>query len=97
MTNTRSYAIVPLNDGRLRLDRTSEPGSCQVAYIKPVTGRRNGLDGWQLQPIVVVQGSRSKIWPTAVEAIASTKLLTASAARRLLENARLGPCAGGTR
>jgi hypothetical protein len=89
------YVIVPLHDGRL--DRTSDPGCCQIAYIKPVTGRKNGPDGWKLQPIVVVQGSRSKIWQSAAEAIASTKLLTVSAARRLLEEARLASSPGGTR
>jgi hypothetical protein len=96
MTNTRRYAVVSLHDGRLRLDRTDGLGTTQVAYFKPVTGRRNGLDGWQLQPIVVVQGSRSKIWPSAAQANASTKLLTVAAARRRLEEALSASSAGGT-
>ena len=87
MTRRSDYAIVRLRDGRFRLDRTTAPSPGAVAYAKPVTDREGGQIGWRLQPIVVVQGSRSKIWPSAGEALASTRLLTPAAARRLIDDA----------
>ena len=88
-----NYVIVRLHDGRYRLDRIAPPTPGQVAYAKPVTDRQGSTIGWKLHPIVMVQGSRSKVWPTAAEALASTKLLTAAEARRLL--ASDGPKAPG--
>jgi hypothetical protein len=84
MSRIGDYAIVRTHDGRHRLDRTTPPAPGAVALAKPVIGRSGGQIGWQLHPIVVVQGSRSKIWGTAAEALASTKLLTAAEARRLI-------------
>jgi hypothetical protein len=86
MSRVSDYAIVRLHDGRLRLDRTTPPASGPVAYAKPVIDRLGAQIGWKLHPIVVVQGSRSRIWGSAAEALASTKLLTAVEARRLANN-----------
>jgi hypothetical protein len=80
------YAIVRLHDGRYRLDRTAPPAPGPIAFAKPVTDRHGAQIGWKLHPVVVVQGSRGKIWGSAAEALASTKLLTAAAARRLANN-----------
>ena len=86
MGRVSDYAIVRLHDGRFRLDRTTPPASGPVAYAKPVIDRLGAQIGWKLHPIVVVQGSRSRIWCSAAEALASTKLLTSVEARRLANN-----------
>ncbi len=86
MDRVSDYAVVRLHDGRFRLDRTAPPAPGPVAYAKPVTDRRGAQIGWKLHPVVVVQGSRSKIWRSAAEALASTRLLTATEARRLADN-----------
>jgi hypothetical protein len=86
MGRVSDYAIVRLHDGRFRLDRTTPPASGPVAYAKPVIDRLGAQIGWKLHPIVVVQGSCSRIWSSAAEALASTKLLTAVEARRLANN-----------
>ncbi len=86
MSRVSDYAVVRLHDGRFRLDRTLPPAPGPIAYAKPVIDRLGAQVGWKLHPIVVVQGSRSKIWDSAAEALASTKLLTAAKARRLANN-----------
>ncbi len=86
MSRVSDYAVVRLHDGRFRLDRTLPPAPGPIAYAKPVIDRLGAQVGWKLHPIVVVQGSRSKIWDSAAEALASTKLLTAVEARRLANN-----------
>jgi hypothetical protein len=86
MGRVRDYAIVRLHDGRYRLDRTMSPAPGPVAYAKPVVDRLGVQIGWKLHPIVVVQGSRSRVWDSAAEALASKKLLTPNEARRLTSN-----------
>jgi hypothetical protein len=86
MGRVSDYAIVRLHDGRFRLDRTMPPAPGPVAYAKPVIDRLGAQIGWKLHPIVVVQGSCSRVWGSAAEALASTKLLTAAEARRLANN-----------
>jgi len=86
MSRVSDYAVVRLHDGRFRLDRTLPPAPGPIAYAKPVIDRLGAQVGWKLHPIVVVQGSRSRIWDSAAEALASTKLLTAVEARRLANN-----------
>jgi hypothetical protein len=83
MSRISDYAIVCLHDGRYRLDRATPPALGPVAYAKPVIDRLGAQTGWKLHPVVVVQGSPSRIWGSAAEALASTKLLTAVEARRL--------------
>jgi len=87
MATPSDYKITRLPDGRLRLDRAAEPSSTAIAYAKPLTDRTGSITGWQLHPIVVVQGSRSKTWPDAARALASTKLMSAAALRRLISDA----------
>jgi hypothetical protein len=88
MGRISDYAIVCVPDGRFRLDRTTPPAPGPIAFAKPVHDRFGGQIGWKLHPVVVVQGSRSKIWGSAAEALASTQLLTAAEARRLANNDR---------
>jgi hypothetical protein len=95
MSRVSDYAVVRLHDGRFRLDRTLPPAPGPIAYAKPVIDRLGAQVGWKLHPIVVVQGSRSRIWDSAAEALASTKLLTAVEARRLANNDGTASPAGG--
>ena len=83
MGRTSDYAVVRVHDGRYRLDRTAPPVPGPVAYAKPAMDRQGSQIGWKLHPVVMVQGSRSKIWATAAEALASTRLLSAAEALRL--------------
>jgi hypothetical protein len=76
MGRISDYAIIRVPDGRFRLDRTTPPAPGPIAFAKPVHDRFGG------------QGSRSKIWGSAAEALASTQLLTAAEARRLANNDR---------
>jgi hypothetical protein len=97
MIERPSYAIVRLSDGRLRLDRTTPTSPTTVGYAKPVTDRQGSLIGWKLQPIVVLRGSASRVWPTPADALASTRLLTAAAARRLIDDATAASTDGAVR
>jgi hypothetical protein len=97
MTEKPSYAIVPMPDGRFRLDRTTATSPSAVAYAKPVTDRQGTLIGWKLQPIVVLRGSASTIWPHPADALASTRLITAAAARRLTTDAMAALADGAVR
>ncbi len=102
MTEKPSYAIVHVPDGcfrhgRYRLDRTTATFATSVAYAKPVTDQQGSLIGWKLQPLVVLRGSASTIWPTPADALASTRLLTAAAASRLIDDAIAASTDGAVR
>ena len=84
MSRPCDYAVVRLHDGSYRLDRTAQPVPGQVAYAKPICDRLGRNLGWKLHPIVMVQGSRSRIWNTAADVFAATKLMTVAEARRLV-------------
>jgi hypothetical protein len=81
MASASDYAVARDRDGVFRLDRTAEPVPSRVAYIKPVIDRTSNPSGWRLKPLVTLQGPRSKLWKTAAEAIASTKLMTLAQAK----------------
>lgn len=81
MTTASDYALARERDGAFRLERTSEPFPGKVALIRPITDRSGQHLGWKLKPLVTMQGSRSRIWPTVEEAIASTKLMTLGQAK----------------
>jgi hypothetical protein len=80
MRRNRDYAVARVDDDTHRLDRATAPATGPIAYIKRVLDRRQTPLGWRLRPLVVMEGSRSKIWPLAAEALTSTKLLTAAEA-----------------
>jgi hypothetical protein len=81
MTACRSYTVARAAERSFRMDRLREPSPVPVAYVRPVSDRRGGPIGWRLKPLFTMQGSASKIWPTAAEAIASTKLMTLGQAK----------------
>ena len=102
MIEKPTYAILRMPDGRFRhgrfrLNRTAATAPSAVAYAKPVTDRKGTLIGWKLHPIVVLQGSASRIWLTPADALASTRLLTAPAARRLIDDAIAASTDGAVR
>ena len=80
MARTSDYAVVRLRDGAYRFDRVTDPHSGPVANInRPWTVL--ATTGWKLLPLLVTQGSKSKVWQTPAEVVASTKLMTPGQAR----------------
>jgi hypothetical protein len=81
MSPSNDYAVARVDDDRYRIERTTPPGIGTVAFINRVPDRTGGLLGWRLKPLVVMQGAKSRIWPSVADAIASTKLMTLKEAR----------------
>ncbi len=94
MTREHNYTVAKKSDGTFSLNRTTEPSPGPVAFIKPILDRTGRTTGWRLKPLGTMQGPQSRVWATAAEAIASTKLMTLATARRAVEHAR-GLAAGG--
>jgi hypothetical protein len=94
MTREHHYCVAKKSDGTFSLNRTTEPSPGPVAFIKPTLNRTGEITGWRLKPLVAMQGPQSRVWATAAEAIASTKLMTPAAAKRAVEHAS-GLAAGG--
>ena len=90
MRRSCDYAIVRLHDGAYRLDRVTDPFSGPVATITPIRDRSGTPAGWRLRPLVVMQGSKSKISLTPAEVVASTQLMTPSQARTAIKAADTG-------
>lgn len=76
-----------------RLDRLTPPGVGAVAFVTLFRDRFGNPLGWRLSPLVVMQGARSRIHPTAADAFASTKLFTPKAARDAVTRADAAPAA----
>jgi hypothetical protein len=85
VTSKCDYSVLKRTDGSFSLNRTTGPIPGTVAFIKPILGRTGDQTGWRLKPLVTMQGAKSKVWDTAAEAIASTKLMTLAAAKRAVE------------
>lgn len=82
-----AYAVVRVNDERYRVDRVSGPGIGAAAFVIRFRDRLGNPLGWRLRPLVVMQGARSRVHPTAAAALASTKLLTPKKAKDALAQA----------
>jgi hypothetical protein len=82
MKTINDYVVVREADGSYRLNRTTPPHPGAVARIKPVLDRRGQPSGWRLMPFVTMHGPTSRIWTSAAEAIAATRLMTLAQARR---------------
>lgn len=95
MAPAQAYAVVRVHDDKYRLDRVTPPGEGQVAVVERLRDRRGGPLGWRLKPLTVMQGSRSRIWPTPAEAFASTKLFGTQEARDAVRRADAKARAGG--
>ena len=74
MYRTSDYTVVRTHDGAYRLDRITDPYPGPVANITPVRDRAQTVTGWRLRPLVTMQGSKSRLWPSAGDAIAATRL-----------------------
>ncbi len=83
MSTDPEYIIVRVDDDHFRLDRTTPPGAGPVAFAVRLRNRHGGAMGWHLRPLFIMQGSKSRICATAAEVLASTKLVTPGAARRM--------------
>jgi len=81
MGQTPAYAVVRVHADSYRLDRLTPPGLGAAAFVLRFRDRLGNPLGWRLRPLVVMQGARSRIHPTAAAAVASTKLVTLKAAK----------------
>jgi hypothetical protein len=81
MSRTNDYVVARVHDDRYQIERTTPPGTGTAAFIDRVLDRTGGPLGWRLKPLVVMQGAKSRIWPSVADAIASTKLMTLREAR----------------
>ena len=90
MDRASDYAVVLTRDGVYRLDRVTDPYPGPVAYITPVRDRAQAATGWRLRPLVTLEGSTSRVWPSPNDAIAATKLLTPRKARAAVAAANAG-------
>ncbi len=90
MDRTSDYKVVRTHDGAYRLDRVTDPYPGPVANITPVRDRAQTVTGWRLRPLVTMQGSTSRLWPSPSDAIAATKLLTPGKARAAVATANAG-------
>ena len=70
MGQTPTYAVVRVDDERYRLDRLTPPGIGAAAFVVRFRDRLGNPLGWRLRPLVVMQGARSRIHPTAAAALA---------------------------
>lgn len=80
---TGAYTVICIGKDSYRLDAEGPPPSA-VAFVNQIYDRSNMPIGWRLKPLVTVQGSKSRLWPTPEEAITSTRLMTAAKARRAI-------------
>jgi len=76
MAQTTAYAAVRVHADSYRLDRLTPPGTGAVAFVLQFRDRLGNPLGWRLRPLVVMQGAKSRIWPSAAAVFASTKLMT---------------------
>jgi len=81
MGQTTAYAVVRVHADSYRLDRLTPPGTGAIAFVLRFRDRLGGPLGWRLRPLVVMQGAKNRIHPTAAEALASTKLVALKAAQ----------------
>jgi hypothetical protein len=81
------YTVTHQQGGAFHLERTAEPFPGVVAHITPALTQTGEQRGWRLKPLVTIQGATSRLWPTAADAIAATKLMTIAQAQRAVNNA----------
>ncbi len=87
MRRARDYAVVRIHDDSYRLDRLILPGPGATAFVLLCRDRLGNPLGWRLKPLFVMRGSKSRLWPTPAEALASTLLLTKTEARDAIAHA----------
>ncbi len=99
MGPSQAYAIVRVDKDRYRLDRLDGmKGSTSgaVAFAMLVRDHRGDPLGWRLRPLVVMQGARSRIWPSPAPVFASTKLMTLKQAESAVVRANTAMLAAGS-
>ena len=87
MSQASDYAIARVHADSYRLDRTTPPGQGAAAFVIRGRDRLGNPLGWKLKPLVTMQGPRSRVWPAASDALASTKLMTARQAQAAIDAA----------
>ncbi len=90
MGHSLDYAVVRVNDDSYRLDRMTQPGAGAAAFVVRVRDRLGNPLGWRLKPLTVMQGAKSRIWPTPADALTSTKLMSPKQAREAVKHVDRG-------
>jgi hypothetical protein len=84
------YTLTRTNTDSLRLDRHDGPDRRPIALIRLARDRADKPLGWRLKPLVVMRGSRSRLWQSPEDALASTALLTLQEAKAAIARADRG-------
>ena len=88
MTEVSSYTAIRESDDSYRLVRSKPPDAgVTVARIRPVRDVRQNVTGWRLRPLVTLHGATSRLWKSAAQAIAATRLTSFAQARRMISAA----------
>ena len=81
MAQESDTALVRLEDGSYRLDRTSTTPPSPIAQIRPIRDHTGKIEGWRLKPFVTVRGATSRKWESVAAALTATKLFTPGRAK----------------
>ena len=85
-----TYTLTRPDTENLRRDRHDGPDHRPIAVIKLARDRAGEPLGWRLKPLVMMRGSKSRLWPSPEDAIASTALLTLQEAKAAVARADNG-------
>ncbi len=96
MGQATTYAVVRVHADSYRLDRLTPPGAGVAAFVIRFRDRLGNPLGWRLKPLVVMQGARSRVWPSAAAVFASTKLMTLREAESAVARANVAMLAEGS-
>jgi len=96
MGQATAYAVVRVHADSYRLDRLTPPGAGAAAFVIRFRDRLGNPLGWRLKPLVVMQGARSRVWPSAAAVLASTKLMTLRQAESAVARANTAMLAEGS-
>ena len=83
------YALVRVDEDSYKLIRADHPRPAPIAFIVAMRDRLGNNLGWKLKPLLVMQGSKSRVWATAADALACTMLMTPGQARTAVKQADL--------
>jgi hypothetical protein len=89
MIESPVYKLVRIDDNTYRLDRKIISENRSIALIRRAFDKQDRLIGWRLNPLVMMQGSKTHVWPTPEEVIVSTKLINRKEATSGVEQANL--------
>jgi hypothetical protein len=85
-----TYSLIRTDADSLRLDRHDGADRRPIAVIELKRDAAGEPLGWRLKPLVMMRGSKSRLWPSPEDAIASTALLSLREAKVAVAQANRG-------